>query len=152
MPLHRIRRTCWTLAALMTASALPLAAQREIPKVIRDGLEAFPTQGVEGAVRVLTPGWTSEDDRRKQDYVIQTLTGIAEATGRPTGSDIAYVHKVSEHVRKFYVVLLFEKMPVYLNLTAFQPIGGDWRVVNLSFNTNMKEAFPAWMADPERPE
>jgi len=152
MSLSRLRRACWTLATLLIASAPSLSAQRDVPKIVRDGLEAFRVQGVDAGIRALTPQWTLESDRANQDYLIETFGKITPAAGRVTGSDIAAIHDVSAHVRKVYVVLLFERMPVYMVLTTFQPIDKDWAVVNITFNTNVKEIFPAWMVDPQAPK
>ena len=152
MSFSHIRRACWVLAALVIAGAISLSAQRDVPKVVRDGLEAFRVQGVDAGIRTLTPQWTSENDRANQDFLIEAFGKITPAAGRVTGSDIAAIHDVSAHVRKFYIVLLFERMPVYMTLTTFQPIEKDWAVVNVTFNTNMKEVFPAWMVDPQAPK
>lgn len=66
------------------------------------------------------------------------------------GFDLLRVVNVSAHVQRAYLLLLYDKQPVYLMLVLYRP-EGTWRVHTMNWNTDYDKVVPAALFGEERP-
>lgn len=151
MPTHYLALA----VALLLSHAVTASAQSPspgpLPSNIAQALETFRTDGAAAGVKALTPGWSSGADADKQVQLIDAFAKLEPFAGKMLGYDVARTVSVSNHLQRNYLVLLYERQPVYLLLTLYQPPGTPWQVVTFNFHTDPRQVFPPSLLESEFP-
>jgi hypothetical protein len=58
---------------------------------------------------------------------------------------------VIPHLSRIYIVLRYERRPMYLMVSAYAPVDGAWRVTGINWNRDPDKVFPLTILDPEMP-
>jgi hypothetical protein len=133
------------LFLLMTVPS-GLAAQRpEIPAPVQRGLELLQVDSAEAAVAIWSAAWTNSTDAGKAAAILAGFRQLAQLGGRVRAYDILGVESVGPHIRRVFVLLRYERLPVFAQLVAYDR-GLDtpsWMVATVSLNTDPHEVLPA---------
>jgi hypothetical protein len=124
-----------------------LTAQEEAPEIVLQGLQTYQSVGAPAALDVWLRGWSAADATSAKSQLLPLLQQVEEATGARKGHDVIAVVALGTHFRRVYGLLLHEQRPVYLRFDVYR-VAQDWRVLNLTFNTDPAQVFPAEMLIP----
>jgi hypothetical protein len=129
-------------------------AQESLPAPVAHGLAALQEGHCEAAFQEWSASWTSAEDAAKRQQIL-TSCGLLNALGALNGQDIIRTIDVTPHVQRVYVMLLYEKQPVYLMLVAYRS-RAEWKVMTVNWNTDYDKVVPATLlgaehAHPGRP-
>lgn len=131
-------------------SAPLTAAPGQLPPVVQDGLKALRDNGAAAAVEFWTKSWTGPADSGKREQLQQGLGNLATYTGSLRDWDVLRTIEVTPHVKRYYLVLVFQRQPVYALFVVYRP-EQDWIVTGVYFNTEASKVFPSSILEPERP-
>src|SRR5437773_1555036 len=88
-------------------------AQKDIPGVVTDGLNAYQKSGGKAALTAWLKGSPMENDTTTSISMSGLLGQIDTAYGKMVGFDVLQVVLVSPVLQRIYVLIRFEKGPVY---------------------------------------
>jgi len=111
-----------------------------MPPVIRDGLEIYKVKGAAAAVA----RWLKDSPITDGSDVARELAKIEGFYGRMVGYDVLDVVRFGAYASRSYIVILFEKGPVYAWVDCYLP-KDQWIVTSLLFNTKADMILPAKM-------
>jgi hypothetical protein len=138
---------CLCLLVLCLTLPSPAAAQEIEPApIVTDGLAAYQRAGGDSAVSVWTRGWEATDSA-KVTVLKDNLAAMEQTFGKMQGFEVLHTFTLSRRVRRSYAVIWVVVRPVFVFFQAYQAPEGDWRVLDLTWNTNWKEVFPATLVD-----
>ena len=129
--------------ALAFGSTRAAAQSVAVPPIIRTGLEAIRTGGVEAALDAWLDGWGAEAASSGKAQLLPTFREIETVCGTFTGYDALGTAAWGPHTLRMYYVLLGKQRPAYLRFDVYQS-DGRWRVLNVTINTD-----PAQVLTPE---
>jgi hypothetical protein len=141
-----MKRLCAGLALLAIVST-PVRGQSAappLPPVLTAGLRLIMADSSAAAMQVWSAGWAAEDTA-KVASVRQILEYLRANAGAVVGYDLVGSESVTPHLQRFYVLLRYERMPVYAQFTTYDA-GKDapaWKVATMSINTKATEVIPA---------
>jgi len=127
---------CMAIAATPALNGQTLA----MPPVIRDGLEIYKVKGAAAAVA----RWLKDSPITDGSDVARELAKIEGFYGRMVGYDVLDVVRFGAYASRSYIVILFEKGPVYAWVDCYLP-KDQWIVTSLLFNTKADMILPAKM-------
>jgi len=133
------------LASLGTAKAQvalvgPNPIGVEAPKIIADGMAAYAIKGPEEAIKVWLRNGPLDGDKGALSQG-NTLRQIQDFYGSYESYDVIKAYNRSERVRIVYLVINFEKGPVYAKFTCYKS-EREWLVIDFLLNTKDKEVLP----------
>jgi len=108
--------------------------------VVVAGLNAYRTNGLKAAYEIWSKG-TLENDKASRDAAISGLTQVEAAYGKMSGYDMVKTVPIGSAVKRIYLVLLYEKGPVYAYIECYKT-GDKWLVTDLMFHTKANAVFP----------
>jgi hypothetical protein len=123
-----------------------LVAQLEIPTPALAGLNMLRGD-CQKAFTLLTKSFKSAD----RDQLITSCSTLEQIGGPIYGYDVVRVLEITPHLRRVYVVLLYQNQPIYLVLQAYKPGAGDWKIVAVVWNSDPDKIFPPTVVPPQRP-
>jgi hypothetical protein len=113
---------------------------QDMPGFILAGLKAYKEKGPEEAVRV----WIKESaiDGSK-DALTQSnnLLQVQDYYGAYRDFEVVSIHEITPRTRVVYLVLDFDKGPLFAKFVAYRP-DKDWILVNFNFNTKEEAILP----------
>jgi hypothetical protein len=134
-------RAVLLLTCLAAAAATPLRGQsREIPSVIRDGLEIYKVKGASAA----TARWVKDSPITDPSELTRGLGLVENAYGRMVGYEVLDVIPLGKYAQRTYLILLFEKGPLYFWFDCYL-YKDQWIITALLFNTKPDMILPAKM-------
>jgi hypothetical protein len=145
-PDDTMKRLCAGLALLAIVST-PVRGQSAappLPSVLTAGLRLIMADSNAAAMRVWSAGWTA-DDTTKVAGIRQILDYLRANVGTVVGYDLVGSETVTPHLQRFYVLLRYQRMPVYAQFVTYDA-GKDapaWMVSSMSINTKVTEVIPA---------
>jgi hypothetical protein len=135
-------------ACLMLAGRLPLYGQANgPPAVLTSGLDAYRANGAAAALDLWLKGWPVSEDSTARATLTASLQQVEGIAGRMTGYDVIGSASWGEHTQRVYVVIQFERRPLYARFDAYDS-GRGWRLVNLTWNAEPQDVFPPEMLMP----
>lgn len=114
----------------------------DIPPAVVRGLDAYKREGEKAAVRAWLAGSPAGKDTTNLPQVIEGLESVAKAYGKMSGYDVLRVMQIGSHVRRAYVVILFETGALYALFECYQAPSG-WIVSSFLTNLRAAEILPA---------
>jgi hypothetical protein len=149
---HSVARTTagLVLAGLLTTSQ-PAHAQTPLPPVITKGLQALQEQRCRDAFDIWTSDWQWPRDLERRQSLMGSCDFLAEVGATLHGYDIFRVIHVTPHLTRIYIVLRYERHPMYLMLSAYSPVDDDWRVTAINWDRDPDNVFPITILDPQLP-
>jgi hypothetical protein len=133
-----------TLATiLITAGIVGSAlAQKDVPNIVTDGLNAYQKSGGKAALAAWLKGSPMENDTTTSISTAGLLGQIETAYGKMVGFDVLRVVIVSPALQRVYVLIKFERGPVYASFDCYKASAG-WIIPILNLNTKASEVLPA---------
>jgi len=138
------------ICALMLYGPPALQAQGKLPPVVEEGLRFLRDQGAEAAVVPWTRTWSTSADSGKRVQLQVGIGNLVAYAGRLNSWDIVKIIEVTPHLERIYLVLVFERQPIYAMFVAYKP-GNEWIVTGVNFHTESDKVFPPSILDPEKP-
>ena len=133
--------------AILVAVVMAIAATDALhgqtpvmPPVIRDGLEIYKVKGSAAAIA----RWMKDSPITDGSELGQVLPKIEGFYGRMVGYELLDVVRFGAYASRSYIVILFEKGPVYAWFDCYLP-KDQWIVTSLLFNTKPDMILPAKM-------
>jgi hypothetical protein len=117
-------------------------AQKDIPNVVTDGLNAYQKSGGKAALAAWLKGSPMENDTTTNISMTGLLGQIETAYGKMVGYDVLRVVIVSPALQRVYLLIKFEKGPVYASFDCYKASAG-WIVPILNLHTKASEVLPA---------
>jgi hypothetical protein len=124
---------------LAMAAAPALASQTAtLPPVVRAGLEAYKTTGAPTAMKT----WLTNSPIVEQvNTTVPAFENIEHAYGRMVGYETLEVIPMGTHASRSYVILLYEKGPVYMWFDCYKS-KDDWIMTSFLMNTKPDIIIP----------
>lgn len=113
----------------------------EIPKIVTDGIKTYQNSGAAAAVALWYKGSAMENDAGATAHVTDLFGGIEHTFGKMTGFEPVKVVEISPSVRRIYILLQFEKGPVYASFDCYNA-QGTWIISSMDFNTKAEMILP----------
>lgn len=139
-----------SLAAIAVGLLIPVfgaAAQATaIPAPIAHGLDSLVAGNGRAAVATWGRTWTDEDSVQVANLT-KSMLQVESMFGRARGYDLVKLHDVGPSLRWVYVVIRFDKQPLYATFLAYRP-NREWQVNSVTWNTDAAEVFPASLLTP----
>jgi hypothetical protein len=127
------------LSVAILSSAL---AQKDVPSVVADGLNAYQKSGGKAALAVWLKGSPMENDTTTNIGMSGLLGQIDTAYGKMVGFDVLQVVAISPALQRIYILIKFEKGPVYSSFDCYKA-GANWIIPIMNLNTKASEVLPA---------
>ncbi len=136
------------IAAAATAMPAPAFAQTQIPPLITRGLLAFEEGRCREAFDLWTGEWLSQRDGGRRQELLASCDHLSDVGATPSGYDIFRVIYVTPHLCRVYVVMRYERHPMYLLVVGYAPTDGQWRVTAVTWDRDPDKVFPPSWLDP----
>jgi hypothetical protein len=146
------RRLAFLIAFVLGISvAEPLPAQERLPPLVVRGLQALQEQRCRDAFDIWTADWQWPRDTERRQELMATCDFLQSIGAALHGYDVFHVVTVTPHLRRIYIVLRYERHPMYLMLSAYAPVDDDWRVTAINWDRDPDKVFPESILDLQRP-
>jgi hypothetical protein len=140
-------RTLLLSLALLAASAMPRVTRAQsapaVPQIVTDGFAAY----VKGDVRAALGVWLKDSPASSAatiEQMVATIAPVEAAYGHIIGHDVLRVVQVGSAVRRVYVVMRYERGPMYAWFECYEN-AGRWIIPGFLTNTRASEIMPAGM-------
>lgn len=127
------------LSFCLTASAF---AQGSIPPLVTQGLQVFQENGAQAALAIWLKGSPVEKNTDAQKQVLAMFGQIERSYGKMIGSEPLRVVPVSHSVMRVYVILKFERGPLYAAFDCYKATE-EWVIPTMDFNVKPAAIIPA---------
>jgi hypothetical protein len=141
------------VGVMLLCGGRALQSQGQVPAPIEEGLKALRTGGTDPAAAAVAPWtrtWTTPADSGKRTRLENGLRELVAYAGALKDWDVVKTVDVTPHVKRVYLVLVFERQPVYAMFVAYRP-ASDWIVTSVNFHTDPARIFPSTVLEPEKP-
>jgi hypothetical protein len=122
-------------------SACSININDKPPKIISDGFDAYRIKDADSAITVWTSYW-SKGDSVSRNTLLNGLIANERNYGKLSGYDIVKTINVGTKYQYCYLTFLYPLRPVFALFTLYQRPDGQWVVLNIEWNTDIKEVFP----------
>ncbi len=134
-----------TIVAIMLLHPVPAQAQGAAPPdVVTRGLAAFRAMGARAALPILLKDSPAAGDPRSVSSTVEALDQVREALGAMQGHDVLRVSQLGAHTSRTYVVLLFERGPIYAYFDCYLTKNG-WIVSSFQYNGKPEVILPEFL-------
>ena len=82
---------------------------------------------------------------------LSTCDFLQEVGAALHGYDIYHVASITPHLTRIYIVLRYERHPMFLMVSAYSPVDDDWRVTAINWDRDPDKVFPEAILDPQMP-
>ena len=134
------------LLALALLSPLTAAAQRPaLPPILTRAFALLEADSLEASTRLWVGTLTSPSDSARIETILSWLQRTREFAGAFRGYDVINTELVSPHLMRTYVLMVYERQPVYGQVVMYNP-GSDppgWHVQSVTWNTDPAKAWPS---------
>jgi hypothetical protein len=113
---------------------------KDVPAIVLDGLKAYKEKGPDEAVRAWIKG-SAIDGSKDALTQANNLRQIQDYYGAYRDFEIVAVSEITTKTRAVYVVIDFEKGPLFAKFVVYRPQGA-WILVNFNFNTKEEAILP----------
>jgi len=122
-----------------------LAQRPTAPPIVQRGLQAYRSGGPDSAVRVWLANSPIAHDSNALSSVV-ALRQIQDAYGTIIGDETLAVNPIGSHVLRVYVVILYQKGPLYVRFECYQATS-EWLVSAFLFNPRPEAILPVDLLD-----
>jgi hypothetical protein len=141
----------WSFVVIALAVSTPAGAQAPIPPLVTKGLQALQEQRCRDAFDIWTADWQWPRDTERRQELMASCDFLAEVGASLRGYDIFRVVAVTPHLSRIYIILRYERHPMYLMISAYAPVDGEWRVTAINWDRDPDKVFPPTILDPQMP-
>ncbi|MEW6086813.1 MAG: hypothetical protein AB1498_00665 [bacterium] len=112
-----------------------------VPSIISDSLQLYREQGAEAFVESILKGSALEGDRSSTEE-LERLKRVEKYYGKLLSHKFINILKLAQWYKKIYIVLQFEKGPVFCSIDCYYTSKNIWIVPAFVFNTDIEKVFP----------
>jgi hypothetical protein len=112
----------------------------EVPAIVLSGLKAYKDKGADEAVRAWIKG-SAIDGSKEALTQANNLRQIEDYYGSYRDFEVVAITDVTPKTRAVYIVLDFEKGPLFAKFVVYRP-NESWILVNFNFNTKEEAILP----------
>jgi len=138
-------------AVLGTVLLQPVSAQERLPPLVMKGLQALQEQRCRDAFDIWTADWQWPRDAERRQQLMATCDFLQEVGAALHGYDVYHVASITPHLTRIYIVLRYERHPMFLMLSAYSPVDDDWRVTAINWDRDPDKVFPEAILEPQLP-
>ena len=124
----------------------PARAQTGPQTVVVKGLQMWSSGHCRDAIDAWTSSWSGQDAFQRTQLV--NGCDLLEQMGTIEGYDILRTVDITPHLQRVYVLLRYEKQPVYLLVAAYES-KDDWKIVTVNWNTDPDKVVPSELLLPQ---
>lgn len=145
----KLSRLC--LVILIVASRQSLVASEEVavvqesyssvPSIVSDSLQLYREQGAEAFIKSILKGSPLEGDEGSAKE-LERMRVVEKYYGRMQQHNFVNVLKVTSFYKKVYIILQFEKGPVFCSIDCYYTSKNIWIVSAFAFDTDIARVFP----------
>lgn len=156
-----MRRTVIALFCLLLACCCSTWAQNtvadesphhfNVPHIVIDGIIAYHDKGPDAAVQTWA-GNSSQFIRAAAQQQAETLRSAQTAYGSFRDFEVLGTQDLSQRVRIVYLVLNYDKGPIFGRFNLYHSVDQGWLVTKLNFNTIPDTILPVTMLAPAAPQ
>ena len=136
------------LCSLFLMIPTGLHAQKELPAIVRRGIEAIGSGRADSAFMLWSNSVAFGPEERSQ--VISSIPMFNQMCTLPQGYDLLRSIVVSPHIERVYFAVRCESRPVFFMLAVYQS-ATDWLVTAVTWNTDPDRILPAAFYGAQRP-
>jgi hypothetical protein len=132
---------CTQFVSVAQTTSKSQTGEAALPSFIVSGLQAYKEKGPEEALRTWIKGSALEGSK---DALAQAnaLRQIQDYYGQYQAFEVVSTRDVSPRTRTYYLVLDFEKGPVFAKFVSYRSDQG-WILAYFNFNTKEEAIFPS---------
>ena len=112
-----------------------------VPEVISQGFEMYQRKGAEDAINTWGASW-SEEYAHSKTVLRNSLLENEKSFGKFTGYEVVRTVAIGKSFRHHYITLRYETSPVFALFTTYLDSKGNWVVLYIGWNSEMKEIYP----------
>jgi hypothetical protein len=129
------------VSGAQASSSKEKGASEGLPPIVVLGLEAYKSNGPEEAVRTWIKG-SGIDGSKEALSQANVLLQVQEFYGAYRAFEIVSTKDLSPKTRVIYLVLNFEKGPLFAKFVVYRS-GQGWVLAYFNFNTKEELVFPS---------
>ncbi len=135
---------------LLFAMARPVCAQvpGPVPPLVSKGLEALEEGRCRDAFDAWTADWQYGPSVADRQELIQGCDNLHELGAALRGHSIVQLEYLTPFLCRVYVVLRYERRPMYLMVEAYAPVDGEWRVTAIKWSRDSDKVLPVLPVEP----
>lgn len=135
-------KTLLLLLIALVGSVCPAYAQTApLPKIITDGFDIYKKDGAAKALDSWLAGSPIEKDATTRSTVVGALQTIEAAYGKFVGFETLSTVSFAQSTKRYYVVFLYEKGPLYAWFEVYS-VGGKDIIPAFDCNTKAPLILP----------
>jgi hypothetical protein len=136
---------------IMLVAAMPLRLScQAVPSPAAEGLDFLIRGQPDSAVALWTATWVRPEDDAKKQQLLSSLRQLPEVAGHPLGYDLIRVIDLTPHLRRVYVLLRCQRLPLYFSLVLYEA-RDRWTVNNINWQTDADKVLPPALFGAEHP-
>ena len=120
-----MKRLLLVLLGLVLIAGRAGAQGSPLPKIVIDGLDTYQKSGIDPACDVWLAGSPLQSDANARANVVNSIHTIEAAYGKFTGYEYIGTVTFSPSARRYYLVFLYEKGPLYVWFEVYTTGGKD---------------------------
>lgn len=132
------------LLLLVTAPAT-LSGQEPLPPVVIQGLDLLRSGNCDDAFTKWTSTWAEAQKQQMTD----SCQVMLDNGGSMHGYDVLKRIRISAHLERIYLLLLYQKQPIYMMLLAYKP-NSEWMINAVNWNSDPDKVASADIIPPDR--
>jgi hypothetical protein len=131
----------WLSGVMLTASGQ--ISNREVPGIVREGLQAYKLQGADAALKAWLKRSPIEanPEAMSQGGMLKTAEGLY---GSYQAYQVKFVGVPSRSTRLVYLVMDYERGPLFAKFVTFKR-AKSWQIVSFKFHTDVEQVWPGFL-------
>lgn len=135
------------LLSLVLLVVPAVARAQEVPRVVTSGFQAYQAGDYDAALDAWFAGWDAEDVDPLKPQFQRVFEQMETQSGKYAGFDIVGTVPWGTRAMRVYALVMYQERPLYAFFDVYQSTG-EWRVLNITVNTDVAAVFPAGMLVP----
>lgn len=135
--------------SLVSQSRITIAQQtvsesgrHDVPVIVLEGLKTFQANGSQAALGVWLKDSPIGDNLTTTGPILLTLRDLDTKYGKVTGYEVFKTISIGTRVRRVYVLIFYERGPVFAYFDCYQR-GGGWNIPSFLLSPRLSEVIPA---------
>lgn len=115
---------------------------------VKEGLQAYEDAGAEAAIDVWLRWWNTAGDSVAQGALLKSLQEVEVIAGQLVGYDPIAVVPIGTALRREFVLILYQRRPLFAVFDVYGPYDATGRIVNVSWNLAPQNVWPSSLLAP----
>jgi hypothetical protein len=133
---------------LLVATPQRVAAQDEVPRIVQQGIALLRSGNCGQAFDLWAGHWPDPQKSQMSD----SCSLLQDNGGALKGYDLLRVVTITPRLARIYLVLVYERQPIYFMFVAYKPDTPDWTINTINWNSDPDKVIPKEIVPPMRPD